>query len=308
LRFVPDLIKRLGDSTLTGDRTYGDKARQEEMRHVVLESLERLTLQTIPGQTELWQAWWQRNGSLTRSRLLQIEVAKLLSRFDATPFWKWNGWMDRLRGSYDPAVIPLIRRYVNSPLVSARATSRHGGWGGCCWDEWPWAYTPPAVTLLLGLTQKGNREATKLLYDCLDSADSEIRQLAAVAISTFDRKTGLDFLVYEMKHANESAAVEAAEMLVRLGDARGVPGLIRYLQESDSEAGRWLKHRPLMEFTQEDIEYDPKGDPAERESGIQRWWAWWLANEKTFRVKVNEARIDHQNLAIHRQTAALKGQ
>jgi HEAT repeat protein len=311
LRFVPYLIKRLDDSTPTGTQMAGpgNESRQEEFREPVLRCLERITLQQIAGQSELWQAWWRQNGSLTRSRLVQIEVAKMLSRFDATPFWKWNDWMNRLAGTYDPAVIPLIRRYVSSPLVSVRATGRYERWGSCCEDEsWPWGYAPPAVTLLLGLSRKGNSEATRLLYDCLDSVDREIRQLAAVAISTFDRKTALEFLIHEMKEGDQWTALEAAELLVRLGDARGVTGLITFLQDSDSDAGRWLTYNVLREFTQEEIEYNPDGDPEEREAAVQRWWAWWRANEKTFQVKVDAARLDRQNLTIYRQTAALKGQ
>jgi HEAT repeat protein len=311
LRFVPDLIKRLDDTTPTGTQTAGpgNESRQEEFREPVLRALERLTLQQIAGQPELWRAWCRQNESVTRGRLVQIEVSRMLSRFDATPFWKWNDWMNRLEGTYDSAVIPLIRRYVNSPLVNVRATGRYSGWGGCCEDDsWPWGYSPPAVTLLLGLSRNGNREATKLLYDCLDSVDREIRQLSAIAISTFDRKTGLDFLVHEMKEAEQWAAREAATLLVRLGDARGVAGLIRFLQDSDSDAGRSLTYGVLREFTQEEIDYNPDGDPEEREAGVQRWWAWWRENEKTFQVKVHAARLDRANHTIYRQSAALKGQ
>jgi hypothetical protein len=84
--------------------------------------------------------------------------------------------------------------------------------------------------------------------------------------------------------------------------------LIRFLQDSHSDAGRSTRYDLLRKFTQEDIEYNPDGDPAERDLGAQRWWSWWLANEKTFLVKVHAARVDRQNLTLFRQTKALKGQ
>jgi HEAT repeat protein len=309
LRFVPELIERLTDTTTqSGGQLGGEYAHQEEVREVALQVLERITLQALGPRPEDWRRWWRQNETITRAQLVRAQVAGWLRDFDSTPVWELNARMRRLVGTYDPVILPLVRSYINHPQLFWRQTGPGGtGWGGLGPDHWPWDYSPYAVDLLLGLTEKGNHEARRMLYECLHSVDGEVREFGALAMSTFDRKTATDFLVLEMNQKDPFTARKVGTMLLRLGDPRGAAGLIRFLQdssESKGDSGLETTYDLLREFTQEDILYDPAGSFAEREAGVERWWSWWRSNEKTFQVRVDAATLDRQSLALFRERAS----
>ena len=295
LRFVPVLIRELGDSTPTGVRAYGEDAHEEVMADRALAALRSLTFQPLPEDSAAWEAWWSHNETTTWRQLLTTYLAQCVAEFDRTPYWELNSWITQLAGAYDPAVLPLLGRYVRHPQLDVHATGPRQ-WtrsGGSSDDAFPWQSAPTVVTLLRGIAEQGNREAIRLLHVCLTSHDPDVRIYGALALTGVSRKTAINALRLEATRKESSDT--AIEALLKLGDNRGIGILIENLARNQEPAQEWRRKRDyelLLRYTQENIGYDPQGSPAQQDEGVRAWRKWWKQQSPDFKPRCDAATID----------------
>lgn len=203
--------------------------------------------------------------------------------------WVMNRWTERLRNAADPAALPFVTAYLRHPRVSPGAiTASSGG---------TWTAPHPSVALLMGLVGQGWVEARQLLYECADATAPRLAVLSLEctrSVASFDRRRAADRLA--MLLSDRWNRMRAAELLLQLGDARGIPALIDELESSD-DAFRWLAPRAisvLRFYTQQDIAYDPDATSEERRAAAIAWRQWWQGVQGTFVLRMLEARIDMQ--------------
>lgn len=149
------------------------------------------------------------------------------------------------------------------------------------------------ITLLLRFSQQGNEEAKALLYRCLEAKDYSLREHAALAIASFDRRTTVDHLAKEMDNPNSAVQWIMADRLLHLGDSRGMPNRLAQLDATDPTT-RTAACFDLHCYTQEDLPCDPTVDAEQWQATVQRWREWWHEHQATFQVKVKAAQIDRE--------------
>ena len=295
LRFVPVLIPELGDSTPNGVRTYGEDAHEEAMADRALAALRHLTFQPLPRDSAAWEGWWSHNGKTTWRQLLTTYLARCMAEFDHTPYWELNSWMSQLEGAYDPAVLPLLGRFIRHPQLDVHATGPHQwmGSGGSTNSSFPWGPAPTMVTLLLGIAEQGNREAARLLHVCVASHDLDVRIYGSLALTGASRRTAINAL--RLEATRKESADTAIEALLKLGDSRGIGILIENLAHNQEPEQEWRRKRDyelLLRYTQEDIGYDPQGEPAQQDEGVRAWRKWWKQQSPDFKPRCDAATID----------------
>jgi hypothetical protein len=181
--------------------------------------------------------------------------------------WQMNEWMTELAATDDPAVLPFMTAYFRHPRFDI---SRHRPNSAADGDG-----ERRFVRLLLNLTSQGSLEARALLYECSDRIDLPVSITCSRMVALLDRQRGLERI-----HAGlgQSFKRYAAQTLVELGDARGIPAIIDLLAE---DATREDGFRILRRYTQEDL---PENAAA--------WQEWWRGAASTFAVNTKAARID----------------
>jgi len=297
LRFVSVLIAELSDTTPTGVQSHGADPHVEVMADRALAALRQLTFQALAMDAEAWGNWWNQNQTKTWRQLLAAYLNRCMAEFERTPYWELNSWITQLRGAYDPAVLPLLGRYVRHPQLDIHATGpdqyQMSG-GGYPENLFPWGTAPTVVTLLLGMAEQRNGEADRLLNACLKSRDSDVRVYAALALTGLRRRTAVNALALEA--TGEDYSKTAVEALLKLGDSRGIPILIETLARHQSQELVWMRKRNyelLLEYTQEDIGYNPEGSPAQQNEGVTLWRNWWKQHAD-FKPRFEAAAVDDQ--------------
>jgi HEAT repeat protein len=293
--FVPALIDRVDDQSWNGIVTTSTvvDGKLVETRVPIgadaLEALRALTFQDFGADAGAWRAWWASNRSDPwRSHLIQF-VEQVVPQMETAAPWVMNRWTERLRNAADPAALPFVTAYLRHPRVSPGAiTASSGG---------TWTAPHPSVALLMGLVGQGSVEARQLLYECADATAPRLAVLSLEctrSVASFDRRRAADRLA--MLLSDRWNRMRAAELLLQLGDARGIPALIDELESSD-DASRWLAPRAisvLRFYTQQDIAYDPDATSEERRAAAIAWRQWWQGVQGTFVLRMLEARIDMQ--------------
>ena len=259
---------------------------------VALESLQRLTLESLDGDVRSWHAWFDANPNVSRDPLVARRVKAYLADAQRTPIWEMNRWIELFDGADGAVVLPLIDRYLERSDLDASAvgrnTSRSTGGG-----EPIGVSGPRVVTLLLEMAQRGVPGARQRLAACLEAADPQVRMFGALAFSAFDRPRAVERLAVEAKSLEAWQRNRAAEFLLRLGDRRGIPARLDTLA-SDQDASRLFACRDLRVYAQQPLACDPNASAPDREANVAAWHSWWTRAEPTFRVRTREAELDLQ--------------
>jgi HEAT repeat protein len=250
-----------------------------------LEALRRLTFEDFGASAEPWRRWVKTHTSASWESLLNQFVQSRLIELPRAEPHIMNGWMDQLAEADNAAVLPFVDGLLNHPALhlGSLGPNLFSGGGG----------PPPVLLLLLELTDRGSTSAKQLLYHCLTTMDSSLRDHAPFAVAVFDRKTSLDWLVAQLKDRDPGSAAQAARSLVHLGDRRGIPRLIDDLSAAD-QAQSYLAFMTLKHYTQEDILFDPDAPLAARRDMSPPWRQWWDDHKADFTVNVRAAQIDSE--------------
>jgi HEAT repeat protein len=127
------------------------------------------------------------------------------------------------------------------------------------------------------------KEAASSLRACLDHEDPDVVQWSARALARIgDRES-----IPAMKRALEDAyfpetKIDLSIALGDLGDSTGIPVLVEHLRYRDAVL-RTYASEGLMRLTGHYFGYLPRGNPKDRESGADRFEAWWASARDTFR-------------------------
>ena len=119
--------------------------------------------------------------------------------------------------------------------------------------------------------------AYEILLELAEDPRDDVAAAALAALgATMDRRLvpfiqNVSWPDYRM---NSDLGLERARTLVRLGDWTQVPVLIDGLRDERLYT-RSLCFDALREATHETHDFDPRAEPAERASAIQRWVEWW---------------------------------
>jgi HEAT repeat protein len=294
LRLVPPLIDLLDDGTETGSQsTVTANGRiitaRETVDDLAAASLRKLTFQPIARDAAAWRAWWEDHQESSYSELLTGFLAGRTGRIKSIPIWEANRLIEELGEISDPLILPLFREYLNRPDLNASATGPNSymGRGG---DGPAAMYGPLIVTSLLRFAQLGQREGQSLLEDAMHAVDPAVRINAALAVGSYNRRAALDRLVHEMDLPDRGSRHRAADYLLLLDDARGIPVLIDRLEDS-FEPTRHLACRDLRLYTQQPLPCDGKLPAEERAESVKRWRSWWSTVSK-FKPKGRQAALD----------------
>jgi hypothetical protein len=296
LRFVPILISKLKDRTLTGG---GVNTHKQVIADLALRALQHLSFESFPMDAKVWKAWWSANSGTKRDQLLKAYLASCMESFDRTPVWQLNSWIDQLRGVYDPAVLPLLARYIRHPQLDTLLKDSSGRKSyvvqGLSWiehygiyDPFPWGWPPEVVTILIGIAAQGNKEARRLLDSCLISNDLDVRVYGAIALTGFHSKPAIVTLRQEAAREESISAVTAVEALVKLGDSQAIGLMIEKIaadQQRDRDYSRSQDFELLLRYTQENIRFTPT---------MKLWRNWWKQHHSDFKTRLIQAEIDER--------------
>ncbi len=294
LRLVPPLIGLLGVQTPTGSQTTKPIDGQpitihETVGDLAAASLQRLTFRSIARDSAAWQAWWERHQESSYSKLLTGFLDSRTGRIKSFPIWEANRLIEDLVEISDPLVIPLFREYLDRPDLDANKSGPNSFTGGG--GDGPGGnYCPKVVTSLLRFAQLGHTEGRSLLEHAMQVVDPEVRLNAALAVGSYDRRAAIERLALEMDLPDQGFRKNAADFLLRLEDARGVPVLIDLL-ESTYESSRQQACRDLRLYTQQPLPCDGSLPAVERATNVKRWRMWW-SSISTFEPKGHEAKLD----------------
>jgi HEAT repeat protein len=295
LKLVPPLLDLLDDNTETGYETVEtvkgrDVSTRETIAGVAAASLRRLTLQSIGRDAARWRTWWKRHQRSGHRQLVSEFLARHACRIRSVPIWEANRWIEQLGTTTDPLILPMLRAYIDRPDLNPSATGPHS-FRGSGSSGIPMSLVPPqVVTSLLRLAKLAHQEARSLLEHATQAAHHEVRLCAALAIGTYDRRAALHYLSSELARPEQWIRDKAAEFLLLLDDARGIPILIDRL-ERDHEAARYLACRDLRLYTQQPLPCDSTLPPTERAANVERWRSWW-STVTNFQPKRHQAALD----------------
>lgn len=277
---VPMMIDALDDVAEWDGRRVAD---------VALESLRDLTMETLPLNAKLWREWFEKNQSVTRRSVVSRTVRTRMAATREAPIWEVNRWIDEYRAGDGPLIFQLIDVYLArqdlDPAKIGPSASVYSGGTGHVGE-----YGPRVVTLLLEMAQRGTAGAVQRLAACLEAADPSVRIFGALALAAYDKAAAIAQLAVEARAPSEWPHRDwASEFLLRLGDARGIPGRLEALS-SDLEYRRLKACRDLRVYTQQPLPCHDEETNAD--SVRQTWLAWWKANQSTFQVRQREAALD----------------
>jgi HEAT repeat protein len=291
-------------SALLRDRTETDRQSittvQGESVHtrqtigdLALDALRSLTFQPLEPDPSAWNAWRASHPQIDRRQLLVEWVSSRTSPVTTVPMWEANAWIDAISTTADPASLALVAAYLSRPDLDASkidgGQSRGAGGTGPIGQ-----YGPAVVTLLLGLTQQGVADARELLAKCLSAADPRVRMYGALALAAYDRRSAIRQLTHELSSSSDEwIRNQAADFLLRLGDARGIPALIERL-DSVHEATRHLACRDLRMYTQQPLPCDSHVSGDQAVVDLVYWRQWWRSHRHGFQVKAREAALDQR--------------
>ena len=278
--FVPRLIEHLDDRGFNGTtRTQsspGQKAivTRGALADDALEALRRLAFEDLGLDKEAWRRWLDANRGAGWDSLLNQFVQRRLAQLPSAEPDVMNGWIGQLSEADSATVLPLVEGVLNHPLLALNSETARD-----------------LVDLLLELVHQGSSRARTLLYQCSSSKDSTLRDVCPFAVAVFDRPAALNALVRRLEDADPRTVSKAAESLVQLGDARGIPALIENLTATDGLSA-WANCLTLQRYTQEDIPCDQDAPAAARREIYLKWRQWWQGQRQPFTVNVKAAQID----------------
>jgi HEAT repeat protein len=259
---------------------------------LALDTLRRLTFQALDSDPGGWRAWRASHPHVDRRQLAVEWAASRTSRVTTVPMWEANAWIDAISRTAEPAILPLVAAYLSRQDLDAATIdggqSRVSGGTGPVGE-----YGPAVVTLLLGFTQQGVADAHQLLAKCLSATDPRVRMYGALALAAYDRRAAIRQLAHELVSSEPWIRNQAADFLLQLGDARGIPSLIERLDSVD-EAARHLACRDLRMYTQQPLPCDPHVSGDQPALDAVRWRQWWRSRRRGFRVRAREAALDQQ--------------
>ncbi len=137
-------------------------------------------------------------------------------------------------------------------------------------------------TPLKGQVVKMNRilsygePAAVVLEQSLRHSNAEVRAMSAYGLGLRRDPRALDQLATVVNDPDEAVRFEAATAMVRLGDRRGAPTLVRGLGSSDARV-RTRSIGILKSVTGETFGYKADDEPTERAAAMARWQAWMNA-------------------------------
>jgi HEAT repeat protein len=300
---VPRLIALLDDRTPWSGHVVGDEA---------LDALRRLTLQDLPGDSGGWRAWLALHRDAQYETVLEEWLTAARRSMGSVPIWTANTWIAKLRWTSDPRVLPLVADYLRRSDLAASATgsnSRSGGGG----DGPHGNRAPAAVSLLLGLAQQGANGAVDALEECLRAADPEVRWFGAMALAAYRPRQAVEHLAAELQSTERWRRSKIAELLLMLGDARGIParidamelgsgmygeGMMRdgdttnALATESSRGIRMFACRDLRTYTQQPLPCDPNAAGDALRIQVDAWRRWWNRSRAGLALRMRQARLD----------------
>jgi hypothetical protein len=207
------------------------------------------------------------------------------------PIWQANRWLEEYKPSDDaPLLLFFFDAYLARPDLDASVMGPRGHWfgsgGGHVGES-----GPRIVTLLLEMAQRGVAGAVQRLTACLYGADPRVRMFGALALAAYDRAPAIAQLAIEAQSSDWWHRDRASEFLLRLGDARGIPGRIAALG-NELESSRKNACRDLRVYSQQPLPCDIEED---HKRVRQAWFAWWRTHQRTFKVRQREAELDLEN-------------
>jgi hypothetical protein len=277
---APQILPLLEDRSAASGLIVGNIAR---------DALRRLTLEQFDTDRDAWSTWLDANRGASRADLVARRVNMYVIALPKTPIKDANRWIAEFNGSDGAAVLPLIDRYLDRRDLQAGMIGGGSGPIG--------AYGPRVVTLLLDMAMRQVPGALQRLTACLEAADPDVRMFGALALSAFDKPRAIERLVKEAAAPEEWHRHRASELLLLLGDKRGIPGIIERLISSQ-KAARIFACRDLRIYTQQPLSCDANASLSDQASNVAAWRTWWQRAEPTFRVKSREAALDLEAFPI----------
>jgi hypothetical protein len=213
-------------------------------------------------------------------------------------------------------VLPVVTAYLRRADLASSATGPNSSTGGG--GEGPnGTRAPAAVSLLLRLAQDGVAGAVDALESCRLAADFDVRSSGAMALAAYRPAEAADYLAAELSATEMFQRSNAAERLLQIGDARGIPARIDALEagsamfgggimragatasEFDRESSRGVRMfacRDLRVYTQQPLPCDPAATGVALKLQVTAWRDWWEASRATFSVRSRQARLDLESM------------
>ena len=138
--------------------------------------------------------------------------------------------------------------------------------------------------VLATLTEKGE-ESLDALMEALRRPDPLSRWAAAAALGELESAAASEALAKALEDSNVSVRIRAAQSLLKLNDARGVPVLIEALKSDEVMIGHPPElaldyaNQVLESVTGESVGFRGDADPAETNAAIEQWTKWWEENK-----------------------------
>jgi hypothetical protein len=271
---VSRLLPLLDDRTEWNGRTVAS---------VALESLRRLTIEKLPPDASLWRAWLDTHTGVVRRELSSALASSRVTSMTQVPMPQATEWIDDVDAADGSATLPLIDAYLRRPDLDA--TTIGGGTGPAG------MFGPKVVTLLLRMVQRSTPGAMERLELCLTAAAPDVRMFGSLALSAYDKPRAIEALAKEADAAEAWHRSRAAELLLQLGDRRGIPARLEAM-ESDQEAERLFACRDLRVYSQLSLPCNASASAAERATQSSAWRAWWNGSGATFQVRSRQAALD----------------
>jgi len=161
----------------------------------------------------------------------------------------------------DPAARPY---YKGSPQMRAAVQAQIQALPG---------KTMKDKVLLMNRILSYGEPAAVLLEKSLHDGNAEVRMMSAYGLGLRQDPRALDPLARVLNDRDDAVRFEAATAMVRLGDRRGAPVLVRGLEHPDARV-RTRSIGVLKSVTGETFGYSTDDDPSERNAAIARWRAW----------------------------------
>src|SRR5262249_38719159 len=143
------------------------------------------------------------------------------------------------------------------------------------------------------LAARGVKDALPDIVKCLEDESTAVRENAAKALGGLGDASATAALEKAMMRDGEDewVTLRAAESVARLGDARGIPVLIRIVQSGDAKLARQDALGALLSVS--GLDGGKPGDPSAAETqnllrALDRWWQQhhddlrWDASKKRF--------------------------